>query len=737
MHTKEKQLSEQENIISTNLNPEQLLAVQSTEGPLLVLAGAGTGKTRVLTLRIANILNNGTFPSQILAVTFTNKAAREMAERVAKETGGNASGIWLGTFHSIATRILRAHAEVVGLKPNFIIIDTSDQIRLLKQIINDYGLDEKRWSAKSLAGIIGSLKDKGLTPDKVSKNEVFDFGGHNITELYQVYQKRLVALNAADFGDLLLYNILLFQNYNDILQNYQRRFKYILVDEYQDTNICQYLWLRLLAQGTQNICCVGDDDQSIYGWRGAEVGNILKFERDFKGATVIRLERNYRSTANILNAASGLIANNKDRLGKTLWTKGNIGDPIKLVAVWDDKEEARFIADEIEALQSLQGHKLNEIAILVRAGFQTRAFEEAFVTYKIPYKVIGGLRFYERAEIKDIIAYLRLVVENGDDLSFERIINIPKRGIGDNSLKSIRDFARDNNISMFEAARALSYSDSPLKGKAALSLKNFIDFITNAKNRLESLDIINFVKMVTEESGYLAMWKAEQSIEAEGRIENIKELIRALEEFNNIQEFLEHVSLVSDIDELNQDNMVSVMTIHSAKGLEFNTVFLPGWEEGLFPHQRSIGESGSKGLEEERRLAYVGITRARHRAYILYAANRRVYNQYQSSFPSRFIGELPEDATERLNMSNGLGRSQITYDCDIEDDRGFISKSHFTNQDKKQEIKEDINKFKVGKKVFHQKFGYGKIINVNANQLDIIFEKAGIKKVIDNYVTIC
>lgn len=749
MHEKEMyQDIKQETDFKATLNPEQLSAVMNTEGPLLVLAGAGTGKTTVLTSRIANILLNGVFPSQILAVTFTNKAAREMSDRVAKVTDGGSDGIWLGTFHSIAARILRSHPEAVGLKPNFIIIDTSDQLRLLKQIIVERGIDEKKWQAKKLAGIIGSWKDKGLMPNKVSTADGFDFGGHNAIELYKIYQARLLALNAADFGDLLLYNLVLLQNHKDILQNYQRRFKYILVDEYQDTNLCQYLWLRLLAQGTQNICCVGDDDQSIYGWRGAEVGNILKFERDFKGAKIVRLERNYRSTSHILNASSALISNNKDRLGKTLWTKDNEGEPLKLVAVWDDREEARFVADEIESLQQLQKHKLTEIAILVRAGFQTRAFEERFISHSIPYKVIGGLRFYERAEIKDIIAYLRLITNSSDDLAFERIINVPKRGVGDSTLKAIRDFGRSNgNLSLLDSARAM-LQDGVLKGKIGGAIDNFINLIDKWKNLPEQMTVVEFVECVVSESGYVSMLKLEDSLEAEGRIENIKELFRALEEFESIGEFMEHVSLVSDTDAMNDGNMVSIMTMHAAKGLEFETVFLPGWEEGVFPSQRSVDESGSKGLEEERRLAYVGITRAKKNAYILYAANRRVYNQFQSSSPSRFIEELPEENIVKVNMGNGLrfsnnheasgrqesGMSQEDYKT-LAAKYSFSGKGSGGGQPTTAAAKQSTSgKFKVGMRVFHVKFGYGKITDISGNQLDVYFEKAGTKKVVESYV---
>jgi DNA helicase II / ATP-dependent DNA helicase PcrA len=744
MNTEEALQSRQNDInFKATLNPEQLSAVENTEGPLLVLAGAGTGKTKVLTSRIANILLKGVYPSQILAVTFTNKAAREMAERVARATDGKSNGIWLGTFHSVAARILRSHPEAVGLKSNFIIIDTSDQLRLLKQIILEMNIDEKKWNAKKLAGIIGSYKDKGLLPNKVNRSDAFDFGGTSTIELYQIYQKRLLNLNVADFGDLLLYNLVLLQNNPDILKNYQNRFRYILVDEYQDTNLCQYLWLRLLAQANKNICCVGDDDQSIYGWRGAEVGNILKFERDFKGASIVRLERNYRSTSHILTAASSLIANNNDRLGKTLWTEDNEGTPLKIVGVWDDRDEARFVADEIESLQQTKNHSLNEISVLVRAGFQTRAFEERFISHSIPYKVIGGLRFYERAEIKDIIAYLRLITQNSDDLAFERIINTPKRGVGNATFKSLRDFGRSNGeLSLLDSARAM-LQDGLLKGKIGESVENFISLVDKWRAPSEEISVVAIVETILKESGYLSMLKNEDSLEAEGRIENIKELLRALDEFETIGAFLEHISLVGDIDSMSQDNMVCIMTMHAAKGLEFETIFLPGWEEGLFPSQRSIDESGTKGLEEERRLAYVGITRAKKRAYISYAANRRIYNQFQSSAPSRFIEELPSENIEKINMGNGLSfqtNSASSWEKNEYNNSSWNKSSNSSDLSstipKATVIKKESTsgKFTIGKRVFHVKFGYGKIIDINGNQLEVSFDKSGRKKVVESYV---
>jgi len=715
--------------IIPGLNPEQQSAVMQTQGPLLVLAGAGTGKTKVLTSRIANILMQGTFPSQILSVTFTNKAAKEMANRVASITNGRSDGLWLGTFHSICARMLRRHAEIVGLKSNFTIIDTSDQLRLLKQVFSENNIDEKRWDPKLMLSIISKWKDKGLTPKKITFNDVGEFAGGKSLKLYEEYQSRLRALNAADFGDLLLHVLTILTENADILADYHRQFKYILVDEYQDTNVAQYLWLRLLAQKHKNICCVGDDDQSIYGWRGAEVGNILRFEKDFPGAKVVRLERNYRSTSHILSAASGIIAKNTGRLGKTLWTKGNDGEPIKLMSLWDDQEEARKIADEIEALQQMHQAKASDIAILVRAGFQTRAFEECFISRGIAYRVVGGLRFYERMEIKDVISYVRVIAQNEDDLAFERIINTPKRGIGPSTMQQIRNRSRDYGMSMMAAIRQL-LSENAFKNKMQLTLSQLIGNFDNWAAMMHNSDISvpEFVENVVKQSGYLDMWKADKSLESQGRIDNIKELYHALDEFDTITDFLEHVSLVSDIESANQDDMVNIMTLHAAKGLEFENVFLPGWEEGTFPHQRSLDEKGASALEEERRLAYVGITRAKKRAYILYAANRRIYGQYQSSIPSRFIEELPDENVEKINLNNGFNFSSRN-----------ITKSYTPKEPTKPLISKVSQTseagFNLGQKVFHEKFGNGKIVGISGDKLDIAFDKAGLKKVIDRFVS--
>lgn len=728
-------MNEQEEKInlSNELNDKQDEAVTNIEGPLLVLAGAGTGKTKVLTYRIANILMSGVFPSQILSVTFTNKAAKEMSNRIASLVGERSEGLWLGTFHSIGAKILRRHAEAVGLKSNFTIIDTSDQLRLLKQIFKDHKIDEKRWDPKQLLHIINGWKDRGLTPEKVTANDIIDFAGGKSLDLYKDYQSRLKMLNAADFGDLLLHNITIFNENPDILADYHRRFKYILVDEYQDTNVGQYLWLRLLAQKNKNICCVGDDDQSIYGWRGAEVGNILRFERDFPGAKVVRLEQNYRSTSHILSAASKLISKNADRLGKTLWTQSNEGDPIKLLLTWDDKEEAKQVAEEIEALQQVKRHSLNQIAILVRAGFQTRTFEECFINRNIPYKVIGGLRFYERMEIKDIISYIRVIAQPDDSLALERVINTPKRGIGPTTLQSIYETSRLYGISMFESIKLMLSEDS-FKPKIAKTLSSLLNDFIRWGELIKEMSVAEFVEVVAKESGYISMWKQDESLEAQGRLDNIKELFHALEEFDEIEEFLEHISLVSDIDNLNQDNMVSIMTLHAAKGLEFDTVFLPGWEEGTFPHQRSIDESAKSGLEEERRLAYVGITRARQNLYILSAANRRIYGQYQSSIPSRFIEELPKENIEKINLNNGFNFPAPS--SNFEDGAAYSPKpSPYAPMKRSVSGKSTSPEgFSVGKKVLHSKFGNGIVLNVNGDQLEIAFDGMGIKKVIDRYV---
>jgi DNA helicase II / ATP-dependent DNA helicase PcrA len=688
------------------LNPEQRLAVETLDGPVLVLAGAGTGKTRVLTVRIAHILaTSRARPSEILAVTFTNKAAREMKHRVGEIVGGVVEGMpWLGTFHSIGVKILRRHAELVGLKPDFTILDVDDQIRLIKQLLEAENIDEKRWPARVLAMLMDGWKNRGLTPEQVPGGEAAVFANGKGLKLYKAYQERLKILNAADFGDLLLENIRLFREQPEVLRQYQTRFKFILVDEYQDTNVAQYLWLRLLAQrsnltsprgrgevgsrsdpgegtlqlperaekpphpdplpasgerertggeGAKNICCVGDDDQSIYGWRGAEVDNILRFEHDFPGATVIRLERNYRSTGHILAAASHLIAHNEGRLGKTLRTEDELGEKVAVTGAWDSEEEARAIGEEIEQLQR-DGHTLNEIAILVRASFQMREFEDRFVTLGLPYRVIGGPRFYERAEIRDALAYLRVVNSPADDLAFERIVNVPKRGLGDATVQLLHDHARKHRVPLTEAVRAMVASDE-LKPKPRGALRGLIEAIDRWRGQRDSLPHTELAEIILDESGYTEMWQKDRSADAAGRLENLKELVRSMEEFENLQGFLEHISLVMDNESAAEADAVNIMTLHSAKGLEFDTVFLPGWEEGLFPHQRTLDDQGRAGLEEERRLAHVGLTRARKRAKIYFATNRRMHGLWQTNIPSRFLDELPEPHVEVTEAQGAFG----------------------------------------------------------------------------------
>ncbi len=737
------------------LNPEQRRAVEVTDGPVLVLAGAGTGKTRVLTTRLAYLLaTNRAWPGQILSVTFTNKAAREMRERVGGLIGGQVEGLpFLGTFHSIGARILRRHAELVGRESNFTILDTDDQIRLLKQLIEADDIDDKRWPARMLAGLIDGWKNRGLGPDKVPSADAHLYANGKGITLYRAYQHRLQQLNAVDFGDLLLLNLELFQSQPDVLADYQRRFKYILVDEYQDTNVAQYLWLRLLAQGHKNICCVGDEDQSIYAWRGAEVGNILRFEQDFDGATIVRLERNYRSTEHILGAASGLIATNESRLGKTLWTEDNPGEPIIVQGIWDGEEEARLIGEEIETLQRA-GHSLNEMAILVRAGFQTRAFEERFLTLGLNYRVVGGAKFYERLEIRDALAYLRTVHQPSDDLAFERIINKPKRGIGDKSIQIVHTHARNHQMPMVDAARELVDTDE-LRGKARTELKKLLDDFDRWRTEARVIPHTELAEMVLDESGYTAMWQADKTAEAPGRLDNLKELVNAMDEFDTLGGFLEHIALVMENDKSEDGEKVSLMTLHAAKGLEFDCVFLPGWEEGLFPSQRTLDESGTKGLEEERRLAYVGITRARKRAMITFVANRFIHGQWMSSIPSRFVDEIPEQHVEIRARDGGLygggglmapqfaGADQQGFSSTYEtpgwkraQSRGGFERTRTPNEARTLTVSatENSARYKVGERVFHDKFGYGQVALVEGNKLTVQFDKAGRKKVIDRFV---
>ncbi|RIA36620.1 DNA helicase-2/ATP-dependent DNA helicase PcrA [Hephaestia caeni] len=784
------------------LNAPQREAVLTTEGPLLVLAGAGTGKTACLTARLAHLLyTRKAWPSEILAVTFTNKAAREMKARVGRLVGEAVEGMpWLGTFHAIGAKMLRRHAELVGLHSNFTILDTDDQLRLLKQLITAADLDEKRFPARQLAGLIDQWKNKGLTPADIDAGESERYANGRGGELYAQYQQRLKTLNACDFGDLLLHMLVILKTHRDVLEHYQARFKYIMVDEYQDTNAVQYLWLRLLAQSRKNIACVGDDDQSIYSWRGAQVENILKFEKDFPGASVIRLEQNYRSTPHILGAASGVIAQNAGRLGKTLWTELDAGDKVRVVGVWDGPEEARRVGEEIEAAERA-GASLNDTAILVRAQHQTREFEDRFIAIGMPYRIVGGFRFYERAEIRDALAYLRLVHQSADDLAFERIVNTPKRGLGDKAIARIHQLARAQGVPLSIAAARILDTDE-LTPQARRSLGNFVadlvrwrDIASSSPSSLGEgdrpaapgggggparsdgrgvdgapLPHPELAQIILDESGYTAMLQADKSAEAAGRLENLTELVRAMEEYETLGAFLEHVSLVMDNDATTDEAKVTIMTIHAAKGLEFDTVFLAGWEEGLFPSQRALDEGGLASLEEERRLAYVAITRARRRATILHAANRRIYGQWTSSIPSRFVGELPQEHIEsestmsggeslwRANWSEradpfadvarGTGRGpgwQRAAGIDLKNPGGGFKPRTFTREPTRivearasavslgNKGRDDLA---IGMRVFHQKFGYGEIAEIEGNKLEIDFEQAGRKRVMDSFVSL-
>ncbi len=698
------------------LNDAQREAVETLDGPVLVLAGAGTGKTRVLTTRIAHLLaSRRAFPGEILAVTFTNKAAREMQERVQALTGVSPQGMWIGTFHATCAKMLRRHAALLGFTPSFTILGEDDQIRLVKTLLQEANIEEKSLPAKLVLSVLQQWKDQGLTPEQITHpKDRAQLAGQGPT-LYARYQQRLAALNAMDFGDLLLHCLTLLRRHEEVLQQYATRFKYILVDEYQDTNAAQYLWLRLLALAHKNLCCVGDDDQSIYSWRGAEVGNILRFEQDYPGAKIVRLECNYRSTRYILQAASAVIAHNAARLGKTLWTPVEGGEKIRIKSVWDDAEEARFIGEEIEA-QQRQGMRLSEMAILVRAGFQTRAFEERFLTMGIPYRVIGGLRFYERAEIRDAIAYLSVIASPAHDLAFERIINTPRRGVGQATLQQLHLLARTHGLSLTQATeQALARGE--LKGKLGSALGGLLARFTDWRVRRETLTLTALTEAVLEESGYRAMWRQDTSPEAPGRLENLNELLRALGDFETLETFLEHVALVTDMHNEQQEDMASIMTLHAAKGLEFTCVFLPGWEEGLFPHQRALDEQGAKGLEEERRLAYVGITRARAHLVISHAANRRIYNQWQSSVPSRFLKEIPEECVDPIHTPP----PRVNWKEEVAAVVGGV--------------KSDAPLLAKGTRVFHQKFGYGQIRSVVGDHLEIAFDKAGMKKVLADFVT--
>lgn len=763
----------------SDLNPAQREAVERLDGPVLMLAGAGTGKTKALTARITHLLRSGRArENEILAVTFTNKAAREMKGRVGRMLGRPAEGMpWLGTFHAICVKLLRRHAELVDLKSNFTILDSDDQLRLLKQLVQAANIDDKRWPARMLAGIIDDWKNRALTPGKVPAADAGAYN-HKGIELYAQYQTRLRELNAVDFGDLLLHMVTIFQTHEDVLKQYQRWFRYILVDEYQDTNVAQYLWLRLLAGDHKNICCVGDDDQSIYGWRGAEVGNILRFEKDFPGAFVVRLEQNYRSTPHILAAASNVIRGNENRLGKELWTDAQDGEKVRLIGHWDGEEEARWIGEEIDAMQAgtrgVRPMNLDEIAILVRASHQMRAFEDRFLTIGLPYKVIGGPRFYERMEIRDAMAYFRLVVSPDDDLAFERIVNTPKRGLGDKAQQTIQRTARENGVSLVDGAR-IAVESGLIKGKGGAALRVLVEGLArwNAMTRGPRIEIdddsviddgvvpirygepehshIELAQIVLDESGYTAHWQNDKTPEAPGRLENLKELVNQLDNFENLQGFLEHVSLVMDNEQDQGGAKVSIMTLHAAKGLEFPAVFLPGWEDGLFPSQRSMDETGIKGLEEERRLAYVGITRAEEVCTISFAANRRVFGQWQNSMPSRFIDELPEDHVEVLTPPGLYGGGQTmagietrAAEANVYNSPGWKRMQARQGQYGTSQPRESRNtvidatavaSFTLGERVFHQKFGYGAVIDIEGDKVEVEFDKAGTKKVVSQFLS--
>ncbi|TYO91229.1 ATP-dependent helicase [Oceanicella actignis] len=760
------------------LNPEQRAAVETLDGPVLVLAGAGTGKTRALTCRVAHLLRTGRArPNEIFAVTFTNKAAREMKERVGALVGGAVEGMpWLGTFHALCAKLLRRHAELAGLKPNFTILDTDDQLRLLKQLIAAENIDEKRWPPRMLAGLIDRWKNRGWTPANLPADEAAAFGGKG-GRLYADYQERLRTLNAADFGDLLVHVLTIFQAHPEVLKLWRGRLRYILVDEYQDTNVAQYLLLRLLAAEHRNICCVGDDDQSIYGWRGAEVGNILRFEQDFPGAAVIRLERNYRSTPHILAVASEVIAANERRLGKTLWTDETEGEKVRLIGHWDGEEEARWIGEEIEALtrgtRGMEPVSPDGIAILVRASFQMRAFEDRFLNIGLPYRVIGGPRFYERLEIRDAMAYFRLAVSPDDGLAFERVMNRPKRGLGEKAAQSVNLIARERGLTLVDAARAL-VAEGGLTARARGALGRLLEAIDRWHEAVRAgADHVALAETILDESGYVDHWRNDRAPDSAGRVENLKELVKALEQFENLQGFLEHVALVMDNEQEDGAAKVSIMTLHAAKGLEFPVVFLPGWEDGLFPSQRSMDENGLAGLEEERRLAYVGLTRARRLAVVSFAANRAVFGRWQSALPSRFIDEMPPEHVEvltppglhggprgRAAVAGGRGAAGADGRLRaIEGLAGVVRGSELEERAARAGAYDSPGwrrmqarraapsaapvvidaraapAFALGERVFHQKFGYGAVQAIEGDKLTVDFEKAGVKKVVAGYVT--
>ena len=718
------------------LNPEQKSAVQTTEGPILVLSGAGTGKTKVLTSRLAYILSQRKAnPWECLVVTFTNRAAREMRERVENLIGDSVNSVWLGTFHSICVKILRNHSELAGLNSNFTILGEDDQKRLIKQIMEAQNIDTKKYSPQSILDAISRWKDKGISADKITA----DFKENTTTKIYKLYQSRLMELNCVDFGDIILHALKILMEHIDILEKYQNRFKYIMVDEYQDTNVSQYMLIRLLSQKYRNLCCVGDDDQSIYSWRGAEIENILRFNKDFSDAKIIRLERNYRSTANILSAASCLISHNTGRLGKTLKVAENSpaqqvdNAKIKVVSTYNGEEEASYVVDEISDLYR-QGYNYSQMAILVRTAVQTREFEEKFISEAIPYQVIGGLKFYERAEIRDALAYFRVILQPHDDLALERIINKPARGIGAKSLEKFQTEARLRHCSLYMAIEQL-LAEGAISGKTKNSISSLFDNFAEWQKMINAISPDEIAANVLEESGYLDMLRADQSVEAPGRIDNLKELINVMsdtEKYPTLSAFMEHVSLVMDKDDITADNKVMLITLHSAKGLEFDVVFLPGWEEGLFPHQRSLDEGGSESLEEERRLAYVAITRAKQKLYISMAHNRRVYGQWQNNIPSRFINELPSSNLDICNKCSNF-YTETTYSNQHNRNsnygRGFRSNSYRSSS------YQSNNANVIGTKVYHETFGYGKVVAADNNVFHVCFENGQIKKLMGSYLT--
>jgi DNA helicase-2/ATP-dependent DNA helicase PcrA len=735
------------------LNPAQRAAVAATDGPVLVLAGAGTGKTRVLTTRLVHLLTTGkAVPGQILAVTFTNKAAGEIRERAAAMLGRSVEGWFLGTFHSLAARLLRPHAELVGLKPTFTILDEDDQMRLIKQLLEAENIDEKKSPARLVLAVINRWKDRGMVPSDVENEKSGELANGKLPKLYAQYQERLLSLNACDFGDLLLHQLTLLRGRPEILESMQERFRYILVDEYQDTNVAQYLWLRLLAQKHRNICCVGDEDQSIYGWRGAEIGNILRFEEDFPGAEVVRLEQNYRSTGHILAAASHLIAKNRQRLGKTLWTSAEPGEQVRVQTLWDGQEEARWVADEIENLQRAK-LPLSQIAVMVRAGFQTRQFEERFITLGIPYRVLVGARFYERAEVRDAIAYLRLLASPEDDLAFERIVNAPRRGVGPAALQQIHNYARGQRIPLLIATQQLAATDE-LKPKLRESMRGFTASFIRWRELLKTMPHTEVAQIVLDESGYTGMWQADKSPEAPGKLENLKEFVVALGDFETLPAFLEHVSLVLEATEKSAGAQVTLMTLHGAKGLEFDAVFLPGWEEEIFPSRRSLEENGTLGLEEERRLAYVGITRARQRAFISHVANRHLHGSWLMALPSRFIAELPSAHIIKQSAVGNARTSTTSSDSWQSERRTKSSAPNLWEQINTMKARQARmasptaiegkarvlaaprreGELNIGDRVSHEKFGTGTIRRIDHDKLEIAFEKSGVKKVLAAFV---